>query len=123
MENMNANAAKANELMNLARNTYIGIDTNIFMHASADAFFSNLERTLNELNRAGDSGKRYRVFTIGEVKAELEKQSRVPGNRLWQPTAFAGSSAWFGRTSCASTFPRRRERISPIPAGRFCWAT
>ena len=78
MENMNANAAKANELMNLARNTYIGIDTNIFMHASADAFFSNLERTLNELNRAGDSGKRYRVFTIGEVKAELEKQSRVP---------------------------------------------
>lgn len=78
MENMNANAAKANDLMNLARNTYIGIDTNIFMHASADAFFSNLERTLNELNRAGDSGKRYRVFTIGEVKAELEKQSRVP---------------------------------------------
>lgn len=78
MENTNVNATKANALMNLARNTYIGIDTNIFMHASADTFFSNLERTLNELNRTGDSGKRYRAFTIGEVKAELEKQSRVP---------------------------------------------
>ena len=108
MENMNANAAKANELMNLARNTYIGIDTNIFMHASADAFFSNLERTLNELNRAGDSGKRYRVFTIGEVKAELEAHIAMVAKsdpwlwntrRWWNTIIPAGiPAAWRQRT-------------------------